>query len=83
MELLFREGLLIQKEIKRRKTNKYINALNAIPWDEDFSFNYLPNLMYNSFCPDLMDALNNFKMNWYLTLLSTATFAVPLISASE
>lgn len=65
--------------VKHLKTNKYVNALNAIHWDEDFSFNYLPNLLYNAFCADLMYALNNFKMNWYLTIYNQLLICSPFM----
>jgi len=53
--------------VKHLKTNKYIKALNEYNWGS------------MQFCKDLMYALNNFKMNWYLTLYNQLLICSPFM----
>ncbi|NPD90567.1 MAG: hypothetical protein HGN29_17790, partial [Asgard group archaeon] len=64
--------------VKHLKTNKYIKALNEYQW-EDKLFVYLPNPDPFHFCEDLMYALNNFKMNWYLTIYNQLLICSPFM----
>jgi hypothetical protein len=53
--------------VKHLKTNKYINALNEYNWGS------------MRFCEDLMHALNDFKMNWYLTIYNQLLICSPFM----
>ncbi len=53
--------------VKHLKTNKYLKALNEYYWES----------MY--FCEDLMRALINFKMNWYLTIYNQLIICSPFM----
>ncbi|NPD90569.1 MAG: hypothetical protein HGN29_17800 [Asgard group archaeon] len=53
--------------VKHLKTNKYIKALNEYNWESML------------FCEDLMYALNNFKMNWYLTIYNQLLICSPFM----
>ncbi|MHA1185479.1 MAG: hypothetical protein ACTSSK_01185 [Candidatus Heimdallarchaeota archaeon] len=64
--------------VKHLKTNRYIEALNNYYW-EDKLFEYLPNPDPNHFCEDLLYALNNFKMNWYLTICNQLLICIPFM----
>ncbi|MHA1555926.1 MAG: hypothetical protein ACTSPM_03230 [Candidatus Heimdallarchaeota archaeon] len=64
--------------VQHLKTNRYIRELDDYWW-EDKSFVYLPNPENVNFCQDLMQALNNFKMDWYLTIFNQLLICSPVI----
>ena len=64
--------------VEHLKTNRYIRELDDYYW-EDKSFVYLPNPDPYYFCEDLMYALNNFKMDWYLTIFNQLLICTPFM----
>ncbi len=65
--------------LKHIRTNRYIKALNDYFWVDDKSFSYLPNPNPLYFCEDLKQALNRFKMDWYLSIYNQLVISSPII----
>ncbi|MBN1328605.1 MAG: hypothetical protein JXA54_03940 [Candidatus Heimdallarchaeota archaeon] len=64
--------------IQHLRNKKYLRELNDYYW-EDKSFVYMPNPDNTHFCEDLLNALNNFKMDWYLQIYKQLLICFPLM----
>ncbi|HUT79708.1 MAG TPA: ABC transporter permease [Candidatus Bathyarchaeia archaeon] len=65
--------------LQHLRTKKYLRELNEYSYSDDKSLVYLASSHNTDFCGDLISALNNFNMDWYLQIYNQLLICSPLI----